>query len=584
MTNFPARRPLAALAAWIGLSLIASGPLFSQAPVRTEDGYASDQPVTFLDGQVPEISRIRSSPLLDATQAARDMSVEKLNARFQKHMDEKRGMLRGSLPDLSDAWSTCYSRQGDFRRALAFLLRQGKNAVADKRWGFCWKLQEMLVDASANAKAVLAQRQEKGSKNIVDVVVIGAGVHAAIFNGVATALRPDLRILTIESGDVIAKMFMGSGPAYRINSPELMNASANVIAEAPVQLRDLTEDNLAVSQVLGEVIVYAHYNSHSNFLFNSPVDHVARQGKLYEVTLRDGLKVQAPAVIVATGIGAPDIPGLDDESWSTLYSESNTDFEPATEVPGIQFFEDATRRIRVAWRNQLDPLAPYRGRKVAVVGDGHSGNVFVEFLIGQGFTEIYQNPGESTSEVDVAWVGQKALDFDAFRKRNPHRGVPRYYATLARIYEPGSRVVPVPAHLSSIRLAKEGPHRYEVGVEGLPPVSVDKVVIAAGFRSIALDLTRTVGENVRLDYVDGAVPGYGPSTRLAGQIATGGEANPVLHPIYVLGPAAAPLSKEEELEATITRNRDSINATGPRTEALARQIVPGLEHIPEREQ
>lgn len=565
------------------IALATAGSLSAQ-PKKADDGYDSDVPVTYGDGPVPVISQLRDSPLLAPGQKAKNMTMEKLRARFQEAMDEKLGMMKGTVPDLSDAFSTCYSRQGDFRRTLASMLKKGKNTMQQPRWDFVWTLQTLLVEAGANAKAVMKQRQDMGSKNIVDVVVIGAGVHSAIFNGVATSMRPDLRILTIEAGDVIAKNFMGSGPMFRINSPELMEASANIIAEAPVQLRDLTEDILPVSQVLGEVIVYAQYNSHSNFIFNSPVQNIVQVGDMYKVKTNDGLEVQAPVVILGTGIGTPNIKGLDPMSWGLIYSESNTEFDPMKEVPGIQFFQDATRRIRTAYRANVEPLAPYLGKKVAVIGDGHSGNVFTEFLIGKGFTEIYTKDGDVQADLDLYWVGQKALSFQDFRKRNPHRGAPRYYESLKGIYEPGSRVTPVPGRLSYIKLAEGQAQKYEIGAEGQPPTYADKIVIATGFRSIAVDISKDVGDNARMDWITGTVPGLPANARMVGQILTGPEDAPVKHPLYALGPAAAPLTNDAELDQTITRNRDSINATGPRTEAFSRQLVPGLKHIPEKDQ
>ena len=85
-------------------------------------------------------------------------------------------------------------------------------------------------------------RPRKSTVDVYDIVLVGAGVHAAAFTYILSRARPDLRILVVEREQTVCAPFARLGDALVLNSPTFskVGLNSNVVPEHFIQLTDLT--------------------------------------------------------------------------------------------------------------------------------------------------------------------------------------------------------------------------------------------------------------------------------------------------------------------------------------------------------
>lgn len=434
------------------------------------------------------------------------------------------------------------------------------------RESMCTSLTRIILQHLGTESTELRARLQEGGSgwSEVDVLVVGGGVHAAIFNGVYTGLAPGARVLTVEPEESLAKVFLGPGPMGRINSPEGARGSANLIPGAPLQLSDLSRDEYPTYETLGHVLLYAHYASRSRFLLGEGVARLEPDPAGYRATLTSGLELRARQVVVAIGLGLPTARTTDAATLRLIEEEISRPRIPG-QVSGIQYFEDAVHLGKKTLDAGLMPLAPYSGKRVAVVGTGDGGNIFMEFLLGRAPDPAYAGAPVRVLPARIFWVGQDAPDLAGYRAATRER----YHASMRDLYQ-REDIERVPPHLETIE--RDGTEGFRLtagtGIERRSHV-VDLVVLATGYANATRDLLTGLGRSLTLGPVHWTIPGTPGETRVAQRAIVGGMSQEV----YVVGPAAGPLASPEELERSITRNPVSINVLAPRTEALARRLA-----------
>jgi hypothetical protein len=462
-----------------------------------------------------------------------------------------------------------------FKRQLDGLLKVSGPAKDDMRRTLAAEIQKRITTQSNENRAKLNARSKANLRTIYDIVVVGAGIHSAIFNATIARNYPEARVLTIEASDTLVKVFNGCGPMFRINSPELGTATANLIASSPVQLAQLTDAKFATAEMLGQVAMFALFNSTSGFLLEARVDKIERSGDMYTVRMQDGLTVVARHVVVATGLGQPDLKTDDKATYALVKDETSKACTLGETVPDIQFFDDAVQKAKLTLDMGLSPLAAYAGKRVMVVGAGDAGNVWVEFLLGKAPAEVYAKQKTPLEAAKTIWLGQKSKTIDEFKAANK----PRYHEPLKDLYA-DTRIEMTAAKLSTIRYAagedaKKGKFAVSaVNGDKTEAHFVDQIIIATGYKNLAPMLVAHCGPSPQLQPIKGPANGIGESTALALQVKT---SDSVLQKVYVIGPAAAPLAADDELKATITKNHHSINVLGPRSEGLANLIIKALQ-------
>ena len=473
-------------------------------------------------------------------------------------------------PELSS--KDAVTRRPWFARQMGALMSIAPDSKDATRTALVAEVNKRVHDQSDATRATLKARQAQGFKTIVDVVVVGGGIHSAIFNSTMSHAFPEARVLTLEGSDTLIKTFTGAGPVFRINSPELGTATANLIAEAPLQLAQISPAKFANAELLGQVALFALFHSTTNFLLSAKVAAITPDGDRYIVKLEEGLTVYARHVVVATGLGIPSLKSDDQETMRIVRAEASRTVDLGKEVPDIQFFDDAIAKAKLSLDMGLAPLDSYAGKRVAVVGAGDAGNVWVEFLLGHAPPEVYARAKVQTGPAHSIWLGQKAKTIDEWKAANK----PRYYETLQGMYQ-DPRIEMTGARLESIRYAagedaKKGKFVITAnGDNGAETIYADKIVMSTGYQNVAPKLVEQCG--AMLKPMNGTVKGIDKPTPLCKQCA---DSDGKGHPVYIVGPAAMPLAPDDELKLTITKNPASINVLGPRTEGLALLIAASL--------
>lgn len=215
-----------------------------------------------------------------------------------------------------------------------------------------------------------------------DEIVVGGGVHAAIYCAVRVAMGYPKPIV-IERGRVGGAFAASRNPSFFLNSrnrpgnlslPGELGA-LNVLPGAPLQPSDISGDEYQTNDVLG-------FLARLSLAMNSQVvvrDEVGELEGQSRVDLASGKAFIAGRVIVATGLGIAQ--RLRTSEHERIFS-----------------FDEFMRR--------MDSPFPMRGmKKVAVVGAGDSGKTAIESLTGQGPSVMSAVSLDFPEEID--WYGCK---------------------------------------------------------------------------------------------------------------------------------------------------------------------------------
>lgn len=314
----------------------------------------------------------------------------------------------------------------------------------------------------------------------VDVLVVGAGVHSSCFNANFSLVPNTLKVVTVEATNKVGGIFAQAGPAFR------MNTSENTLPGAPLQPQDLqmidqSKDGWTwtSSEIMGEIALFAHFSSQSDFLLGSGVRTVQVQpdGTSYLATLENDVRIEASTVVMSTGIGFQSLKGPLGAKVKGLIEKCPPVNEDAAEVCAIQYYDRALGRVNGMLEKGLLPHDAYLGGKTAVVGAGDSSKTFMEFLIGKAPPRIYG--GQKIRVMPEAmWVGsdlQSSISYSF-----------RYADNLSELVEPGMPGISLhEGRLSDVDFVNgTGP---EGGIQiqftsdqGTETAVVDRLVLATG--------------------------------------------------------------------------------------------------------
>jgi hypothetical protein len=360
----------------------------------------------------------------------------------------------------------------------------------------------------------------------VDEVVVGAGLHAAIYCAVRVKMGGK-RPLVIDVNDRVGGIFACSrGPSFFLNSrnrsgPLSVPGEEGALNYIPAGVLQPSDMSAAVWQPNDDMgwLIRLHLALFAQVLPSTRVVEVVNGSDGCVVRVEnDTPSIAAKRVIVASGVG-----------------------EPAdTSVPRVLTFPQFMARMD-------DPFPMRDMRRVAVLGAGDSGKVTIEALCGLGPAGHMSVASLDRPQVD--WYGQATSTCSSWELENRSR-----YKAIGKLIDPGSVRAP------RVRCFAD---------KGMAEGSFESVYVNGTAYDYVIDCTGFSGQ---VSIVDDALTSaaFEPEVvRSTGGRALGRRMNQA---VWTVGPAARLLaegSKELSGQAAIPENATAIFRYADRTAALA---------------
>ena len=253
-----------------------------------------------------------------------------------------------------------------------------------------------FVAAAAN----YLKHKRPSLKRAYDVILVGAGVHAASFLYNLRRTHPHLSVLIVEKSTSICSTFSKLGDSLVLNSPTFstVGLNSNIVQGHFLQLSDfdeLAERPFPTAKHLYELATMVLFHADADIAFDFEVEDVSPVADRYTVSCVDQT-VRASSVVVANGFGEP--------ARSSFVVDRLTD----RVIVGDDFIA-----ARFAG-SDLDERI--RDKRVAVIGAGDTANCVMEHLLPLVYPhKSYGFPREAPFlPRSVVWIGQEAKDVKEF--------------------------------------------------------------------------------------------------------------------------------------------------------------------------
>jgi len=244
-------------------------------------------------------------------------------------------------------------------------------------------------------------------REVYDVVLVGAGLHAAIFVYIAKLANPGLKALIVEKSDTTCATFAQLGDALVLNSPTFskVGLNSNVAQGHFIQVSDfdeLAERPFPTAKHLHELATMILFHADADIVFDFSVEGVNEAEGRYTLSSQ-GRTVEAQSVVVANGMG---------EQRKNAFKR---DQQSSQVVEGDHFI--------AACHDNTHVLEQIRGKTLAIVGAGDSANCVMEYLLPLTYPNNHYRAyakGTPTPSL-IYWIGQSAESVQDFYFANKQR-------------------------------------------------------------------------------------------------------------------------------------------------------------------
>ncbi|MEM7589186.1 MAG: hypothetical protein AAF320_03370 [Myxococcota bacterium] len=489
-------------------------------------------------------------------------------------------------------------------KTLAAIIENSGALGGNERWqcaqALAKDMHQVLIEESPHIKKTQ------------DVLVIGAGAHAAVFLRVfdqAGEYKRKARVLTIESKSVLAEHFFSSD--YLLNSPVPLTS----LSAAPVPLgacvkrkftpvltvepKSVLHEDATASESLGSTIkekltlfplaqdtwaqiVMSHFLSPSSFAMGKQVQRIHRVKDGYEVEIEGMQSVTAKTVVVATGLGGANtlLASAAQQDWLQQQQQAALHCESPACLPRVMAFDDflrLNRRFKAGGHNILND---FHHKRVALIGAGDASNVVVEFLYGAAPRSAYEHTHPTKHPEQLIWFGQQYTTYPQFFEYAKPRYRIAFFENLIqhkRVYNGSDEAMDVDFVATPnkvVQVAQEGQGGVQLTDSEGTVHTVDFAIVATGYTNQLLQVLDGVMDKES----KGASPPFqalaGPTgSPMAYQLINRGRQES----IYLIGTAALSLElgfvTKTDLDTSATQNAASFNILNPKTVAFARYLA-----------
>ena len=263
--------------------------------------------------------------------------------------------------------------------------------------------RKKYVAAAAN---YLKTKRHRPNKEY-DVILVGAGIHAAIFLYTLKKHSPELSILIVEKSEAICATFNRLGDSLVLNSPTFskVGLDANILQGHFIQVSDfdeLLEKPFPTAKHIYELATMVFFHADADILFNIEIEEVRKVRDTYSVSSGDKT-ISTKSVVLSNGMGEPNKAAYHKDSLSERI------------IHGDDFISSC-----YADKTFLEHI---KGKIIAVTGAGDTANCVMEYLLPIGYPNHdygFYSDAPFLPEY-VYWVGQCATDVQEFGLANKHR-------------------------------------------------------------------------------------------------------------------------------------------------------------------
>tara|TARA_Y100001954_G_scaffold190680_1_gene204867 strand:+ start:3251 stop:4795 length:1545 start_codon:yes stop_codon:yes gene_type:complete len=245
-----------------------------------------------------------------------------------------------------------------------------------------------------------------------DVILVGAGVHSAIYLYTVKKKNPNLKVLILEKSSEICATFCKLGDSLVLNSPTFskVGLNSNIMQGHFIQVSDfdeLFEKPFPTAKHLYELAVMTLFHADADILFDFEVENIKKAEGKYSLNF-ENKTINAKNVVVSNGMGG---------------NKKNS------------FLKDISSQKLIAGDDFLSHCYEdksffeyIRDKKVAVVGAGDTANCVMEYLLPLVYPNYYYGFYREVPFFPkfVYWVGQSANNiqdyFFANKSRYCHSG------------------------------------------------------------------------------------------------------------------------------------------------------------------
>ena len=240
------------------------------------------------------------------------------------------------------------------------------------------QLRNFIYESSCRNEYVKFANKKLKEKKIdlnknYDILIIGAGIHAAAFVYTVKKLDPNLHILILEKSSEISSTFHQLGDSLVLNSPTFskVGLNSNIFQGHFIQTSDfdeLSEKPFPTGKHLYQLAVMVLFHSDADILFNFDVKEITNEKKLRVISSKKE-KIFSKNIILSNGMGANK-----KEPFKINRKSKKI-------ISGDEFLSRSFKDKKF--------FEKIKKEKVAVIGAGDTANCVMEYLLPLVYPNYY---------------------------------------------------------------------------------------------------------------------------------------------------------------------------------------------------
>ena len=250
------------------------------------------------------------------------------------------------------------------------------------------------------------------SEELYDVILIGAGIHAATYIYTLKKTNPKAKVLIVEKSSDICATFFKLGDSLVLNSPTFtkVGLNSNIIQGHFIQTSDfdeLLEKPFPTAKHLYELTTMVLLHADADILFDYDVKKITKKRENLSIS-NNKYKIHSKNIIISNGMG---------EQKSNSFKKDRLSKKI---ISGDNFISSSYK--------DKSFFEQIRDKRIAVVGSGDTANCVMEYLLPLVYPNYYYGFYRKDSFLPnfIYWVGQDAKNiqdyFFANKSRYCHSG------------------------------------------------------------------------------------------------------------------------------------------------------------------